>query len=195
MVQGGVAADLNLLGGLCLNTGDAACALQATQQAAALLATLVREDPGHAAWRQPRRFLALNLGRALLTSAQPEAALAALAVAVDGLGPRVAQGQASPMLLRRWAPTRLARATALWTLGRRPEAQAAADVQVLAQAQPQERDHGRVLGETAATLPGWADAGRAGPWRQQALTACDSAQRLQPLTAQHARRAAALRGV
>ena len=200
VVQGGVAADLNLLGGLCLNTGDAACALQATEQAAALLATLIAEDPGHQAWRKQRQFLALNLGRALLTSGQPEAALAALAVAADWLGPVVAQGQASPMLQRRWAQTRLARATALWALGRRPEAQAlaaqaAADVQVLAQAQPQERDHWLVLGETAATLAAWADAGRAGPWRQQALAAYDSAQRLQPLTAEHARRAAALRGV
>ena len=196
VVQGGVAADLNLLGGLCLNTGDAPCALQATQQAAQMLASLTREDPANEAWRKQRQFLALNLGRALVASGQAAAGEAALALAADWLGPLVAQGQASPLLQRRWAQTRLAQATAGWALGRHPEAraraaQAAADLQALARAQPQEREHWLVLGECAAALAGWTRGGPASAgWRDLALAAYGSAGRLQPLTAEHARRAA-----
>ena len=196
VVQGGVAADLNLLGGLCLNTGDAACALQATQEAAQMLASLRREDPANQAWRQQAQFLALNLGRALLVSGQPEPALAALQVAADWLGPLVAQGQAAPMLQRRWAQTQLAQAGAHQARGRPAEAlvlvgRAAQALQALVARQPQDRDHWLVLGECAATLAGWAGQRPASAgWRDLARTAYGQAHRLAPLTAEHARRAA-----
>ena len=194
VVQGGVAADLNLLGGLCLNTGDAPCALQATQEAAQLLDLLAREDPANEAWHKQRRFLALNLGRARVASGQARAGLSALAVAADWLGPLVAQGQASSLLQRRWAQTRLAQATAEWSLGRQATAkalaaQAAADLQRLARDQPQERDHWLVLGDCAASLSAWTrgDQAAAG-WRGLARAAYDAAHRLQPLSPDHARR-------
>lgn len=198
MVQGGLAADLNLLGCLCLNTGDAPCALQATQRAAQMLDDLTREDPANEAWRKRRQFLALNLVRALVASGQAQAGGAALAVAADWLGPLLAQGQASPLLQRLWAQTQLAQATAGWALGRQAEAQAragqaAADLQGLARAQSQDRDHWLVLGECAATLAGWTRDGKTSAgWRDLALAAYASAARLQPLTAEHARRAAGL---
>ncbi len=158
VVMGGVAADRNLLGGLHLNLGDAAGALDATQRAWDTLEQLLADDPDNEAWRTQRRFLALNHGRALAGTGAGADALAVLQHSADWLAPLAASGQATPVQCRRLAQTRLAMAQALETLDRSadavPLAEAAlAELQRLVAAEPGDREHARVLAQARAARP------------------------------------------
>ena len=223
VVAGAVAAERNLLGGLCINSGRAAQALAHTRVAWVELQALLTEDATQQTWLSQRRFLALNHGRALLAVGQPAEALSVLQVSADWLTALRDAAKASPMHLRRLAQTRLAQAQGLHALGRLAEAlalarTAAAELQALVQAQPGDRDHALALGECACALALWcegrADNRNPGPavdalshaeadtdtdtdteadaakaWRACALSAYQAAERLQVLTADHARRA------
>ncbi len=218
VVAGAIAAERNLLGGLCINSGRAGEALAHTRVAWAELQALLTEDSTQQTWLSHRRFLALNHGRALLAAALPAEALDVLQVSADWLNTLRDDVKASPMHLRRLAQTRLAQAQGLQAMGRPGEAlplarTAAAELQVLVQAEPSDRDHALALGECACTLALWC-AGRADnriagadedadpdtdpdtdpesdaqAWRDCARSAYQAAQRLQMLTADHARRA------
>ncbi len=196
-MQGAVAADQNLLGGLNLNLGDSAAALAATAPAWATLARLVAEEPAHANWRTNQQALALNHGRALLGQGHAAQALPVLAVAEAALAAPVAAGQASPVQQRRLAQVRLAQAQARQRLGdaataRRQAAAVVAALRGLTSAQPADRDAWLVLGEAAFQCAAWQAGAAARPWQAEARAAYARAAALQPLTAEHARRAAAL---
>ncbi|MEK8051803.1 serine/threonine-protein kinase [Ideonella sp. DXS22W] len=203
-VQGAVAADQNLLGGLSLNVGDSAGALAATAPAWATLARLIAEEPAHTNWRTNQQALALNHGRALLGQGRAAEALPVLGVAEAALAPLVAGGQANATQQRRLAQVRLAQAQAHHRLGERAAAQrlgeaALAALRGLTRERPTDRDAWLVQGEVAFQLAAWqagaggaAGARAARPWQDEARSAYARAAALRPLTAEHARRAAAL---
>ena len=116
--QGGLAADRNLLAGLCMDLGDHAGALQASAPGWLELRRLIAEDPGHEGWREQQRWLAFHHGRALLAADEAEEALAVLKVSADWLGALQAEGRLTPRQHTRLAQTLESRAQALKVLGR-----------------------------------------------------------------------------
>ena len=199
VVQGAVAADHNLLCALHLTAGDKAQALLHGRAAWALLQTLISEDPANQVWPVQRRNLALNLGRALTATGDAQGALPVLQLSADGLAAAVQAGNASPLQRRRHAQTVLAQADALHATGQVALAsaratQAANALQALVEAPDAERDSFMVLGECAVCLSRWTDGPDAEHWKTQARNAYDHAERMQPLTAEHARRAEWARG-
>jgi hypothetical protein len=117
-MAGGVAADRNLLAGLCLDLGDPVSALHTSSQGWLALERLIAEDPGQQTWLSHRRYLAFHHGRALLATGQARQALAVLAVSDDWLTPLQADAACTPRLRLRWARTRLSLAQAQRALGR-----------------------------------------------------------------------------
>ena len=194
VVQGAVAADHNLQCALHLTVGDKAKALHHGRAAWVTLQTLISEDPGNQAWPVQQRNLALNLGHALTATGDAVGALPVLQLSADGPAPGVQAGTASPLQRRRHCQTLLARAGAPHSLGQAVPAhglatQAAAALQTLVQEPGAERDSLMVLGECAVCLSSWFDGAEAEHWKTQARSAYDQAERMQPLTAEHARRA------
>jgi len=199
VVQGAVAADHNLHCALLLTVGDVARALHHGQAAWVALQTLVAEDPGNRAWPVQQRNLALNLGRALTASGDAAGALPVLQLSADGLAAAMREGSATPLQRRRHAQTQAAQAGALHQLAQREEArtlatQAATALQALVQEAGAERDSFMALGECAVCLSSWHAGEQALDWKAQARSAYDQAEHMQPLTAEHARRANWARG-
>ena len=202
VVLGAVAADRNLLGALCLTAGDVPAALAEGDAAWAALLRLMAEDADNQAWREQQRYLALNLVRARVAAGDAAAALPVLQVSADWLGPIVAGGAGRPMQRRRLAQTQLAQACALHALGGPVAAvalatEAAQALQALVAEPGTEaateaatgRDSWMALGECAATLSGWQHGDAAQRWKDEARSAYAQAARMQPLTAENARRA------
>ena len=121
-----------------------------------------------------------------------------LQVSADWLGPIVAGGAGTPMQRRGLAQTQLAQACALHAPGGPVDAvalatEAAQALQALV-AEPgteaaTERDSWMALGECADTLSGWQHGDAAQRWKDEARSAYAQAARMQPLTAENARRA------
>jgi len=162
-MQGGLAAERNLLAGLCLDHGDAARALATSQPGWDSLARLGAEDPGNETWAAQRRFLAVHHGRALLGCGQPAAAIAALQVSADWLQAEQAgattQKPMAPRLQQRLARTWLALAQARQALGSAPgptAEQALRLMQSLVQAQPGQQAFWLLLAECAWAQRAWA---------------------------------------
>ncbi len=105
VVLGAVAADRNLLGALCLTAGDVPAAVAEGQSAWAALLRLMAEDADNQAWRVQQRYLALNLGRALVAAGDAAAAMPVLQMSADWLRPIVTVGAATPMQRRRLVQT------------------------------------------------------------------------------------------
>ena len=198
VVQGAVAADHNLQCALHLTVGDKAQALHHGRAAWVTLQTLISEDPGNQAWPVQQRNLALNLGRALTATGDAQGAMSVLQLSADGLAAAVQAGTATPLQRRRHAQTLLAQAQAqaqaLHATGPHAEAhalagQAAAALQALVQEPGAERDSYMALGECAVCLSRWLEGPDAEHWKAQARSAYDQAERMQPLTAEHALRA------
>ncbi|MEO5734118.1 MAG: serine/threonine-protein kinase [Rubrivivax sp.] len=123
-LQGGLAADRNLLAGLCLDHGDAQRALLTSTAGWASLDRLIDEDPGNQTWTQQRRYLALHHGRALLACSRPADAVRPLQLSADWLvAERAAAAPDRPLALRlqlRLARSWLALEQARQALGQDP---------------------------------------------------------------------------
>ncbi len=115
--QAGLLADRNLLAGLCLDVGDAAGALAASQPGWRALQPLMEDDPQNQNWASQRRWLAFHHGRALLATGQPHEALPVLQVSADWLQTLQAAGQATPRQQARLVRTWLAQVRAHRGLG------------------------------------------------------------------------------
>ena len=160
----------------------------------AALQRLMAEDADNQAWLLQQRYLALNLGRAPVAAGDAAAALPVLQVSADWLRPIVAGGAATPMQRRRLAQTQLAQACALHAVGVPADAvawatEATQALQALVAEPGTERDSWMALGECAATLSGWQQGSAAQRWKDEARSAHAQAAHMQPLTAEHARRA------
>jgi eukaryotic-like serine/threonine-protein kinase len=108
MIQGGVAADRNLVAGLNLDLDRPHDALKVSSAGWAAITQLTAEDPGNQTWVLQRLWLSFHHGRALLRTNRPAQAMEVLQVSVDWLAPLVASGESAPRQRTRWARSVLA---------------------------------------------------------------------------------------
>ncbi|MBC7483300.1 MAG: serine/threonine protein kinase [Rhizobacter sp.] len=187
--RSGLVTEASNLGGVCLDLGDAACALAATDKAWNALDALQREDPKDPQWSRDRANTALHRGRALLASGEALAALDALKLSEAPLLRSAAAPDAGRAPRGRLARTQIAQAAALWRLGRGPEAinkaaAARAALQALVETLPTDAAAWMWLGELSA-LQADSSATPSDHWRQEARDAYARAAALKPLAGVH----------
>ncbi|MBH9551875.1 serine/threonine-protein kinase [Inhella gelatinilytica] len=185
----GLMVESNTEAVVALREGDWAGALSAAQRAWDTAAQLAAEQGPQSKWAGAPRYLAAQMGRALVANGR---AREALPILDRGLPLLKAQVEKTPLPVhrRRLGGLLLARVAALLALGQRApalqELQSARTLLIeLRDSEPGETRDAQLLLAEAAALGLSLQPERAAAWREEGLTALEQAAKVQPLARDH----------